>query len=202
MIRRGARKRLTPLPKAVIICEGKVTEPQYLNGLRVERRLPESRVVIHRAKGDPKRVVDEAVRLKKLNDAENARDKLDVKDTVWAVFDRDDHLEIPEAKQKARANDVRIVFSNPCFELFLLFHFTDLTRDEHRDVVTRLLRDHMPDYVKKVDYRGYGLHARYNDAKRRCETVNLRSELTAGIESAPYCCGHNLIDYLLELRLS
>jgi hypothetical protein len=44
---------------------------------------------------------------------------------IWALFDRDEHPEIPQAMRDARAGGVRVGFSHPSFDLWLLLHFTD-----------------------------------------------------------------------------
>lgn len=48
---------------------------------------------------------------------------------LWVLFDRDieSHHDIPAAFRKARAEGVRVGYSNPSFELWLLLHFTDVT---------------------------------------------------------------------------
>ena len=114
-------------------------------------------------------------------------------------LNKDDHPLIPEAKQKARQNHVSVAFSNPNFELFLLSHFEQLNREEHRDVVATLLRNHIPNYKKSFDYEELEMHQKYPEAKRRLEIVNGRSALVAGIERAPFCCVHHLIDLLRTL---
>ena len=86
-MRRPQRKKLKILPKAIIVCEGKVTEVIYFEGVRITRRIPTSRVIIHSAAGKPKQIVDKAVTLRKENDAQNKSQGLEVTDTVWAVFD-------------------------------------------------------------------------------------------------------------------
>jgi hypothetical protein len=48
-----------------------------------------------------------------------------VKAELWAVFDRDENTpqEVYAAFRLARQNGIRIAFSHPCFELWLLLHF-------------------------------------------------------------------------------
>jgi len=40
------------------------------------------------------------------------------------MFDRDEHHEIPEAFARAKREGIKVVFSNPSFDLWLLLHFT------------------------------------------------------------------------------
>ncbi len=44
---------------------------------------------------------------------------------IWALFDRDQHPRIPEAFAKLAGRDrIRVAFSHPSFDLWLLLHFT------------------------------------------------------------------------------
>jgi hypothetical protein len=43
---------------------------------------------------------------------------------LWALFDRDQHQDIPQAMRDARDGGVRVAFSHPSFDLWLLLHFT------------------------------------------------------------------------------
>lgn len=57
-------------------------------------------------------------------------------DEVWAVFDKDD-LDVEnknaerfeEAFRIAEANDIKVAYSNECFELWLLLHYMDVDAD-------------------------------------------------------------------------
>ena len=46
---------------------------------------------------------------------------------VWCLFDRDQHEQIPDAFQKARAHGINIAYSHPCFELWRLLHYQNYT---------------------------------------------------------------------------
>ena len=73
-------------------------------------------------------------------------------DEVWCVFDVDAHPHLPDAKQKAEANRIKMAISNPCFELWLLLHFQDQRAHIERDQVQSACRGHMPRYVKEVPF--------------------------------------------------
>ncbi|KAB8183256.1 hypothetical protein FH608_049290 [Nonomuraea phyllanthi] len=64
----------------------------------------------------PKGVADWALeKLGELDDPE--------REQVWAFFDRDDHDLVEESYARAKAAGVKVAYSNPCFELWLLLHF-------------------------------------------------------------------------------
>lgn len=113
------KARLDTRPLILIVCEGRVTEPEYINVVRVREKINLVRIIIDREGGTPKTLVDRAVEEKK----RAARTPFGKYDELWCVFDFDEHPFIPEAKQKAAANGIRIAMSNPSFELWLMLHF-------------------------------------------------------------------------------
>jgi len=158
--RRPARRVpfLEPKPRILVVCEGEVTEPQYLIGFKNACRNSRVDVEISPEHGvDPKTLVEDAKARKKKADkaAENERDENLKYDSVWAVFDVDDHAHIPDAVQMARDNGIDLAISNPSFELWLLLHFRDNPGMKSREVVARLLRTHDKGYHKHVDYHRY-----------------------------------------------
>jgi hypothetical protein len=46
---------------------------------------------------------------------------------LWALFDRDQHPDVVQAMRVARTGGVRVAFSHPSFDLWLLLHFADLS---------------------------------------------------------------------------
>ena len=144
--RRSFRK---PLARFLIVCEGKVTEPVYFDDIRrMERGIIELEIVPGSV---PKDVVERAVDMKKQSerDAKRRQDENLRYDSVWCVFDIDEHPFVPEAKQQAHANAINLAVSNPCFELWFLLHFQDQTAHIDRHKVQHMCRQHMPGYQKE-----------------------------------------------------
>ncbi|GIJ26536.1 hypothetical protein Vqi01_16980 [Micromonospora qiuiae] len=128
--RRGARSisrtvaRRPELRTIVVFCEGKNSEPDYVNGLK---RLPEIvdntalNLEIHPEQGVPLTLVKMAA--ERLADPEV--------DECWCIFDVEwpkNHPNLFAAKQLAQAKGVGLVISNPCFEVWLILHHRDLTK--------------------------------------------------------------------------
>ena len=156
--RRDELRRRKPFaaarPSVLICCEGKVTEPSYLKGLKNDLQIHLVRIEVLPAGPNPKTVVDYAVD-KKQEAQHQARRKGDANlkyDEVWCVFDVDSHAHIPDAKQKADAHGIHMAISNPCFELWLLLHFQDQRRYVERHHVQSTCRGHIPGYDKKVPF--------------------------------------------------
>lgn len=153
---RGRRKASRkPLRRILVVCEGRVTEPEYLQGLKIYLRNPLLDVKVVSAAGVPRTLVDTAVEMKKESDRRRKRHPEDAYDEVWAMFDRDEHPNFEEACQKAESNDVRRALSNPCVELWLLLHFQDQTAPLDRHQARKFLKGHDPNYDKHVKFNRY-----------------------------------------------
>ena len=66
---------------------------------------------------DPLKVVERAIHLRDKKKAEGVPF-----DAVWAVIDVDEHSGLSAALALAKAEGVKIVLSNPCFEVWLALH--------------------------------------------------------------------------------
>ncbi len=117
---KSIRVRETFRPKILVLCEGR-DERRYFNSLQREfsftgLELPATRF------NTPRELVREAVRLKK-----EAKKTIPY-DHVYVVVDHDNHPHHAEAFDQAKANDVILIFSNPCFEYWYLLHFSPTTK--------------------------------------------------------------------------
>jgi hypothetical protein len=91
-------------------------------------------------------------------------------DQVWCVFDIDNHPHVEEAKLLAFQHGIDVAISNQSFELWLLLHHRDSPGAQNRKDLLHLLKLHIPDYDKHVDYLK-DFHAGYSDAKRRAQAL-------------------------------
>lgn len=158
---RDVRQRL------LIVCEGKRTEPEYLRGFQRWCRNALVDVDYDAPAGEPLTLVNRARALRE-DAAREARRKGDDNlsyDQVWCVFDRDDHPHFNEAIGLAQQHLLELAVSNPSFELWLLLHFRQKTGRQHRNVIRRLLKAHVPTYDKGVDFEDY--REKYWDAYDR-----------------------------------
>jgi hypothetical protein len=189
--RRRHRKRkparpepfLEPKPRILVVCEGQVTEPQYLTGFKNAWKNPRVDIVIAPEHGVPRTLVEAAKKRKK--DAESAaRQEKDENlkfDAVWCVFDVDEHPHIPDATQMAHDNGIGLAISNPSFELWLLLHFRESPGMKDRQAVKALLKKFVDNYDKHVNYADY--QKGYEDAVKRA----MRLEKVASRASTPGC---------------
>lgn len=100
---------------------------------------------------DPLKTVNHAIRLRKNSEkaARNERDSFLKIDHVWCVVDVDDHTTLNEALLLARRNGVNLIVSNPCFEIWLLWHYQDFTSQTNRFDLPKKLNSRIPGYSKK-----------------------------------------------------
>lgn len=175
--RRPARRTAfrDPKPRILVVCEGKLTEPNYFDGLRKAVKNPLVAVEIEPEAGVPLSVVRRAKELKVAAEtaAKRERDENLKFDSVWAVFDVDDHPQLAEARTMAHENRMELAISNPCFELWLVLHFRDSPGMQHRDHIASLLRTFLPEYDKRVTFLSVaqGYNSAVTRARRLEETA-------------------------------
>ncbi|MBU4270732.1 MAG: RloB family protein [Planctomycetes bacterium] len=178
----GRRKPfLDPKPRILIVTEGEKTERQYFEGFWKSCRNPRVWIKVADEHGVPVTLVRTAKQYKEEAEQDATREKDDnlAFDSVWCVFDIDDHPKVTEAKVTARDNNIDLAVSNPCFEMWLLLHFRDNPGMQHRDKIEQMLKKHVPGYDKTVDYDTYSIG--YPQAVIRAE----RMDCSAGEANEP-----------------
>jgi hypothetical protein len=168
MNKRDQLKRRRPTrqvnPTFLIVCEGEVTEKNYLTDLKCHYRIPITLRFI--PGGVPLTLVQKAV--------EQKRKKVRDFDQIWVVCDVDSHPNIPAAKVQARDNGIPMAISNPCFELWALLHFQDQNAYIDRVPLRELCKEHMPGYVKNLVFER--LLSGLPMALQRAERLRARNE--------------------------
>lgn len=176
--RRPARRPGTVEPKRrlLAVCEGAVTEPEYIKGFSALRRNPLVEIEVAGDHGVPRTLVEAAkkARDRALSDAKAQGDENLSFDEIWCVFDVDDHPALNDAIQMARDNGIQIAVSNPSFELWLLLHFRDDPGPQNRHTIQKMLKRHLPSFDKHVAFEQ--LAATYSDAKERAKRIQARAD--------------------------
>lgn len=199
---RSLRRRkpvLDPRPRILVVCEGELTEPSYIDAFK---RIEENKlvnVIVDDVGGSPKTLVERAAESKKQSErrAKRAEDANLKYDEVWCVFDVDEHPRLPEAKQQARDNNIRLAISNPCFELWVLLHFQNQTAYIGRDVVQRSCRTHLPKFEKEVPFNS--LRSAYPDAVRRAMALEKMHADNETSDDNPSTTVYKLTERIREL---
>jgi hypothetical protein len=171
--RRPARRQpfREPKPVILVVCEGERTEPEYFEGFaKAYRKLVTIRIAPEH--GVPRSLVTIAKSYKK--EAEDAAgregDENQKYDSVWCVFDVDDHPQVADALRMARDNGIKLAISNPCLELWLLLHFRDSPGMQHRGKIGKMLSKYVTGYDKGVQFTVFA--AGYQQAVTRAKRMD------------------------------
>lgn len=131
-LKRTVGSRL-PRKKIIVFSEGRNTEPGYLNAYARYLRSSVLELVIAEVGAAPKTLATKAVEKKiEISKAKYVREN-GARDSVWVVFDRDEHDGVEDAILRCKSAGVGVAYSNPCFEVWLILHFTDYDKDEDRN---------------------------------------------------------------------
>jgi len=198
--RRRAKK--APYDVVLIVCEGGKTEPNYFSELIKAFRLNNANIRILGRGSDPLSIVKFAI--------ETFRQEQEF-DRVYCVFDRDRHTTYDTALDRVRrtrlgrGSRIFAIPSVPCFEFWLLLHFTYTTRPFDAPVgdsicsrVIEELSNHLPAYRKGDQDIFNKIQNRLDNAitnARRVEQFHQTSET-----NNPYTLVHSLVEYLRDLK--
>jgi RloB-like protein len=136
----------TPKPKIVIYAEGKNTERDYFEAMQRTFRSVVVDIEIIEGAGVPLTIAKKVTAAARLARRRHGRQSYEQNDEFWAVFDRDEHPNVPDAIARCHEANVGVAFSNPCFEIWLILHFQDYDRPDHRRDVQRHLATLCCDY--------------------------------------------------------
>lgn len=129
------RRPRTERTRMLVATEGIETESQYFGLLKQHlkatgiKHLP---IDPHKVGKDPLRVLKAALDRK-------AQD--DDFDSVWIVVDVDEHAHFDELFRRAEQSGVKVIVSNPCFEIWLLWHLQDHRRRDTGKALQRVLKE-------------------------------------------------------------
>lgn len=115
------KKRLERRNRFLIVCGGKVTEPSYFSILKGDLGLSNT-VDVRSVPKDPLSVVREAVKIADADRKESGRDGFDQFREAWVIVDCDNFCNLQQAQAEASESGIRLVISNPCFEVWLIDH--------------------------------------------------------------------------------
>jgi hypothetical protein len=136
--------------RILVYCEGQKTEPNYFRKFPVKIDIVE--VNFGGGGSNTVALVSDAI-----NYADKALNKGKPYNQVWCVFDRDDFpsAQFNQAINKAQVNNIRVAYSNPCFELWYYLHFHYIQSAIDRKKYCRKLSTCMSKKYKKNDSNIY-----------------------------------------------
>ena len=184
-----------PAARIVVVTEGASTEPEYLKSFNRFHGHGSVRLVPIGGVGDPRSVVERAI-----DEAEKLKgDRLAGRDSVWAMFDRDVHPRFDEARDLARGNNISLAVSNPCFEIWGIFHYRDHDAPLGRHECQRLFGELCNGYrVRrgKVFDDVEAIERNYSDAVERATTSLVRRDEEGTPGGNPSTTVHHLTEHI------
>lgn len=187
--RQGVRKR-----SFHVFVEGARTEPQYLT---YWWRLHRDRVAlaIDDFHGGPAQLVERAIAFRKTELAAERKGQGARVDEVWCVFDIDEHLDVGRAVAAAIQGGINVAVSNPCIEVWFVWHYQDQSAHIHRHDAQRASRTLIQCEKTLTTHALDGLRGRYDDARARAlamEIEHARNRLA--MDSNPSSSMWKLVD--------
>lgn len=196
--RRGPTRE--PYDRVLIVCEDAKVEPAYFRALIDHYRLSTANVRVIGSGSDPSHLVKRAKQLRS-----EGRQSGDRYDAVYCVFDRDEHAHFAAASHDARAAKLMLARSWPCFEFWLLLHFTYHRRAYARsgsrtaaEMCKRELRRHLPDDAYDLRRMFEALEDRLSTAK--LNAARARNDAESIGRDNPSTEVHSLVAYLQSLK--
>lgn len=202
-----SRPKRSPYARVLIVCEGGKTEPNYFQALIDDLQLNTANVEVDGKSGSsPRSVVTYAKKRFRqdlaLNGSGNSFDH------VYCVFDKDEHPTHGEALNSIRdakpGNIFQAITSVPCFEFWLLLHFSFTTRPIGRsgsrspgDNTKDELKNYLPSYDKGDKAIYQQLKANTATAIKNAAKV-LEATNAAGTDN-PSTLVHTLVEFLQKL---
>lgn len=191
-------------PKILIVCEDSKSGAFYLEDLVKDLDLSGVRVRGKECGSAPTSVVNYAI-----VEYEKSKVSGDSYDRVYCVFDRDQHHSFDAALQKIAnkkpKNKFFAITTTPCFEFWLLLHFSQNFKPYHTtqnkspcDNANSDLKVHWADYGKSKR----GIYAFVKD-KIDHAMVNAKQLVSDGLQTGstnPQTNMHELIEYLQSIK--
>lgn len=155
----------------LIVCEGEKTEKNYLNQLKDFFRLSNVSINIFSSKNpSPLQVIKFAKEKSKGNSY----------DKIYCVFDKDTHSDFDKARQECEKYKFEAIISNPCFEFWILLHFTYTTKSFSanspcNELIESDLKKHIKGYKKDYNFTNI-IKQNLNTAIANAQKANKEAE--------------------------
>jgi len=184
----------------LVFAEGIRTEVQYINFWHRQYR-NSILVEIAETHGTPMTLVEAAIEEKRSEQREERRGRGKAHDEYWCVFDRDEHPRFEEAVKLAQENQICLAVSNPCMELWFVWHFENQTAHVERGEIQRRSREILgcEKTLTELALTKLADNVRYDAAKHRATRLDLKHQGDGSpTGSNPSSSMHHLIDRIRQ----
>ncbi len=133
--------------------------------------------------------------------------KLDLQDddVAYCIFDTDvdpnKNKIIEEAIQLAKKNNIKIITSSPCFELWFLLHYDYTTANMDSEEVIKRLKEYYPKYEKNINIYPDIIKEIYLaiDRAKKLEKYQTDNNRRIGtVEANPNTEVYKIVEYLMK----
>lgn len=194
------RKLRKPKSKVLIATEGKnKTEKTYFSNFEDSKK--SYNVTYARGNNtDPLKLVKMLIK-------EIAELRLDLQDddVAYCIFDTDvdsnKNTIIEEAIQLAKKNNINIITSSPCIELWFLLHYDYTTANMNNEEVIRRLKKYYPKYKKNINIYPDIIEKidLAIDRAKKLEKYQINSKQRIGtVEANPNTEVYKIVEYLMK----
>lgn len=192
-----------PYKVIYIYSEGEVTEREYFLAIKDELKLSTIHI-------KPIGTGYHTVSLVKEVIAKRYRDEEGIETEWWVVFDKDSWNDFDEAIALAEKNNIKVAYSNECFELWFLLHYNllenDIGRSNYYKILTKEFGFNYEKHGKELKYskRIYPLISAIEKTAHRHAAQLLKTHTDSGVESpnakVPSTTVHLLVEKLRALK--
>lgn len=133
--------------------------------------------------------------------------KLDLQDddVAYCIFDTDvdpnKNKIIEEAIQLAKKNNIKIITSSPCIELWFLLHYDYTTANMDNEEVIERLKEYYPKYEKNINIYPdiiKGIDLAIERAKKLEKYQNDNNRRIGTVEANPNTEVYKIVEYLMK----
>ena len=133
--------------------------------------------------------------------------KLDLQDddVAYCIFDTDvdpnKNKIIEEAIQLAKKNNIKIITSSPCIELWFLLHYDYTTANMDNEEVIKRLKEYYPKYEKNINIYPdiiKGIDLAIERAKKLEKYQNDDNRRIGTVEANPNTEVYKIVEYLMK----
>ncbi len=190
-----------------ILCNGELAEPYYFQDFKNYLKIP-GRIIIPKKSNflrkAPWDLIKAAIEYKQKLESEGKFVKED-EDQMWCVFDIDNYWKenqeaFQEAIKLAKQHDIKIAWSNECFEFWFLCHFALINSSVSRTQYSKKLKNFFKD--KKLNKYEKNMKGIFNmllpfqeEAIKNAKKLYKKDQ----IQKNPSTSAHFLVQELLDL---
>ncbi|GBR74407.1 protein RloB-like family [Candidatus Termititenax aidoneus] len=185
------------VPRIVLICcEGSKTEKLYFEFIIKLYRTTATRTIeVLGKKGQDFHIIDACAAERKKYSKELAEEEADIE--TWAVCDNDNNINYTDLKKYAESKNIKLAFSQPCFEAYLIQHFAQSKETDKTRLQKELSRKAGQPYNKgNLDW----LKALLRDKPKLIKEAIANSDRRNNRLKSPFLTVQNLTRRLIDLE--